>query len=84
MKLVLERALIFHKAQQNEFVNVFKMYIKGLRFSPAGTGAGEESGGRVAALADLCGDFSIVCLCVCSAPCQAAGRDRCMSRVAAS
>lgn len=32
MTLVLERALIFNKAQQNEFVNVFKMYIKGLRF----------------------------------------------------
>lgn len=32
LKLVLQRALIFNKAQQKEFVNVFKMYIKGLWF----------------------------------------------------
>lgn len=49
------------------------MYIKGLRCPWTGMGTGEKSGGRVAVQADLHRDFSIVCLYVCSAPCQAAG-----------
>lgn len=63
------------------------MYLKGILKGhgvPAGIGTGEKSGGRVAVRADLYRAFSIVCLSVCSAPCQAAVRDRSMSRVDAS
>jgi len=49
-----------------------KCVLKGYSV-PAGSGTGEKSAGCVAVQADLHRDFSIVCLYVCSAPCQAAG-----------
>lgn len=65
------------QSEGNRFVWGLKLYFKGLYSVPAGTGTWggkKRSGGRVAVQADLHRDFSIVCLHVCSAPCQIAAK----------
>lgn len=75
--LVLGRGLIFNKAKEIDLSGFWNCILKGYTVSLQAPGLWEgkkRSGGRVAVQADLHWDFSIVCLHVCSAPCQIAAK----------